>query len=87
MHGFRRKSGDAHGDVFRAVRPGCAVLDPFTALRNDGLAGLDVENTGPGLYAKKSAQHDRVLIELRRLAGSDPPARAFHTRDAYSGGI
>ena len=43
MNAFERKGGQADGDVFRALRIGRAVPNPFALLNDDGLSGAHVD--------------------------------------------
>src|ERR1043166_5076146 len=83
MHRVHAERRHADGDVLRAVVAGRRVLHPLAFRRDDCLAGFDVRRSVARRDAKRSAQHDRVLVELRRLSRLDPAARALHPRDAH----
>src|SRR5438034_10678195 len=82
MNDVRRKRGETDRDVLRPFFAGRGVLHPFSARDDDRLAGADVERAAPGGHTHRAAQHDGVLVELRRLSRLDPAARTAHPRDA-----
>src|SRR5438034_7034357 len=82
MNDVRRKRGEPDRDVLRPFFAGRGVLHPFSARDDDRLAGADVERAAPGGHTHRAAQHDGVLVELRRLSRLDPAARTAHPRDA-----
>src|SRR5262245_61048127 len=81
VHGVRRESGKAYGNVFRAFRPRRAVSHPFAAANDDRLSGVDLMNCFASFHLQFTAQDDGVLVELRRLPRLAPTARARHLRD------
>ena len=80
----RRRSERRHtdGQVFRSIGPGRTVLHPLAAPDDDCLSSADLQHTFTRGHTEQAAQHDRVLVELRRLAGLDPALRAVHVGDA-----
>src|SRR5689334_19067988 len=82
MHQVRRKRRQTHGEVIGAVGVRRAVLNPLAGGRQDRLAGAHVEDAAPIREADGAAQHQRVFVEFRRLAGFQPAAWALHLGDA-----
>ena len=64
-----------------------AVAHPLAARRKDGLAGRNLLHAVAGFHLQLPAQHDGVLVELRRLSRLAPARRADHPRDADGGGF
>src|SRR6185503_6924532 len=82
MYRFGGKGRDADGDVFRALRPGRAVLHPFTTAGEHRLAGAHVEDALAMGHAKGPDEHDGVLVEVGHLTRLEPAGRTAHVGDA-----
>jgi hypothetical protein len=85
VHGFHRKRGQAHRDIFRSVFERRRVLDPFALVRNHCLAGMDVERSAPVRDPQHALQHNCKLVKLRRLSRLRPSTGRAHMRHAQSG--
>ena len=86
VHAAGRESGHAHGHVLRSTLVRRAVAHPLPARRHDRLPGLHLERAGARLDPQRAAQHQRELVERRRLPGLDPARRARHASDAGARG-
>ena len=82
MDGLGRKGGKADGNVFGALGPGRAVLDPFSGVSDDRLTGRNVKSSFLVSHTKAAPQDESIFVEVRRLAGLDPAWRTAHVRDA-----
>jgi hypothetical protein len=78
-----RERGEADGDVFSAIRIGCAVTHPLARRGDDGLAGTYLDDALGVLDTQTALQHDGDLFEFRRLSRLFPPGRRDHPRDAH----
>lgn len=87
VHGFHGEGWQADGDVFGAAFLRSGVAHPFAGAGKDCLAGGDVKRSTFVFDAQQPLQHDRELVELRRLAGLEPSLRTAHVGDAGGGGF
>src|SRR5581483_12473185 len=78
--GAERRETD--GDIFGSFFSRRAVLDPLSLADHDRLTRIHVDGPAFRFHPKRSRQHHRILIELRRLARLNPSARTFHPGDA-----
>src|SRR5258706_15153249 len=72
MHRVRRECRPAHGDIFRAIRTRRAVTHPFATMHDDRLTGGYFLNGMARFDLHLAPQHNRVLLELRRLSRLSP---------------
>ena len=82
MHRLHRESRQAYRDVFGAAFGGSGILDPLTAVGDDGLAGRDVQFAVFVFYPKRAPEDDGEFVELRSLSGLFPALRTAHVGDA-----
>ena len=84
MDRIRGEGGQTNGQVFGAFLARGTVANPLARLGENSLPGGDDHLTALVLHLNGSAKDDRVLIELRPLAGLDPTAGGTHVGDAYA---
>src|SRR5581483_7565073 len=80
MHGLRPERRDADRHVLRALRR--RVPDALARPRQDGLAGAHRGRAAVVLDDDRALEHQRDLVELRRLRGLLPAWWARHSGDA-----
>jgi hypothetical protein len=82
MDGSGREGGDANGDVLGTFGAGRAVLNPFTAMCDDGLTCVRHKSAAFVLHLQRAFQDIVVHVELRRLPRLGPTRRTLHVRNA-----
>ena len=82
-----RECRRANRYVFSTFRIRRAVPDPLTAGRENGLARPDVDTAFLILDPQHPFEHNRILVEIRSLAGLEPAGRAPHVCDAKAAGL
>ena len=78
MNGVRRERRQADRDILRAAGQGRGIANPFSAVRDDGLARLHIEVPMLMVDAEGAVQDQRVLIEVRSLSRFLPPLGTAH---------
>ncbi len=73
VYRFQGESREAYGDVFGAACGGRGILDPFTLVGDDCLAGGDIQFAAFVLYPQSAFQDDGEFVELRVCPGSSQP--------------
>src|SRR5688572_14732428 len=87
MHRIGREGRQANRNVFSAPLFRGTVLNPFPAMRNDGLPSAHLEGLVSSLDAKHALQNNRELIKLRFLTRLYPTCRTLHACNAGRGGL
>jgi len=83
MDRLGRKCRHTDRDILGSL--GSAVANPLAPMRDDCLAGLDLNDTGFVFYPHLALEDHSVLIEVRPLAGFGPTRRTAHVSDARLG--
>ncbi len=86
MHRFQGESREAYSDVFGAACGGRGILDPFTLVGDDCLAGDDIQFAAFVLYPQSAFQDDGEFVELRGLSRLLPALRTAHVGNAHARG-
>src|SRR5438552_1607544 len=82
MYRVRREGGETNGDIFCALGCRRAVLDPLAGMRDDRLAGANIQNAASVRDPQEPFQDDGELLEFRSLAWLGPTGRTSHVGDA-----
>src|ERR1700681_4005490 len=83
MDRIRREGRHTDRDILGSL--GRTVANPFALVRDDRLAGLDLDDAGLMFYPHLAIEDHRVLIEVRPLAGFGPARRTAHVSHARLG--